>query len=122
MKGSWKTATIDIDRASEFTGDDVDRFSSLISLEADYENVLVVIPALSSSAVVSLYIQTDASIASVPVQMQVMDSDATGHHVLGTSSGAGSVAIVFHVGAVQYFRVHCGANQAADRAFTVRGC
>ena len=120
--GEWQTATIDIDRASEFTGDDVDRYSDLVDLGSEFGDVLVEIPALDASGVVSLYTQKDADKDTVPKQVQIFDDDATGHFVHGTSSGAGGFAIVFHVGAAQYLRVHVAANQAADRTFYVKGC
>jgi len=120
--GEWQIATIDIDRASEFTGDDVDRFSGLVDLGSEFSNVLVFIPALDASGVVSLYIQRDGNTDTVPKQVQIFDDDATGHFVHGTSSGAGDFAIVFHVGATQHLRVHVAANQAADRTFYVKGC
>ena len=120
--GPIKSVLIDIDRATEFTGDDVDRFSELVDLEDNYSNVLVWIPALDASGVVSLYLQQDGEEDSVPLQIQSFDADATGHFIQGTSSGAGDIAIIFNVGGVQHLRVHVAANQAADVTFYVRGC
>ena len=122
MTSEVKTALIDIDRSTEFTGDDVDRFSELVDLGANYSKVLVWIPALDANGVVSLYLQRDNAVATVPLQLQSFDDDATGHFVQGTSSGAGSIAIVFEVGGVLYLRVHVAANAAADTTFYVRGC
>jgi len=120
--GEWKTATIDIDRASEFTGDDVDRFSGLVDLGREFGDILVYVPALDSSGVVSLYIQRDGELDTVPKQVQAFDKDATGHFIHGTSSSAGDFYITFHVGAAQHLRVHVAADQAADRVFYVKGC
>jgi hypothetical protein len=120
--GEIKTATIDIDRASEFTGDDVDRFSDLVDLGDNFSKVLVWIPALDASGVVSVYVQRDGSEASIPLQMQSFDCDGTGHFVQGTSSGGGSIVIVFNIGGVQHLRIHVAADQAADRTFYVKGC
>ena len=122
MFGPVKTALVDIDRSSEFTGDDVDRFSELVDLGEDFARVLVWIPALDASGVVSIYIQRDSLVASIPLQVQSFDADATGHFVQGTTSGAGDIAITFDVGGAQYLRVHVAANQAADITFYVRGC
>ena len=122
IAGPIKTALVDIDRASEFTGDDVDRFSEVVDLGEDFARVLVWIPALDANGVVSVYVQRDSVISSIPLQVQSFDADATGHFVKGTSSGAGDIAITFDVGGVQYLRVHVAANQAADITFYVRGC
>jgi len=115
-------AVIDIDRASEFTGDDVDRFSELVDLGENFSKVLVWIPVLDAEGVVSLYVQRDSKVATVPVQMQAMDADATGHFAHATSSGAGSIAVPFEIGGAQYLRIHVAADQAADRTFYIRGC
>ena len=120
--GKTKDALIDIDRASEFTGDDVDQFSKLVDLEHEYENVLVVIPALNASAVVSIYSQLDGAIDTVPVQVQTLDDNATGHFAKATSSGAGSIVVTFDKINARYIRVKAAANQVADRTFQVRGC
>jgi len=122
--GPIKSALVDIDRASEFTGDDVDRFSELVDLEDNYKEVLVWIPALDASGVVSIYADPDqnGAIDSIPVQVNTLDRDATGHFVQGTSSGAGGFAIVYKIGGAQFIRVHVAADQAADITFYVRGC
>jgi len=116
----WETATIDIDRSTEFTGDDVDRFSDLIDLEDDYEYLTVFIPTLDA-AVVSVYVQRDSAIATVPVILHYFDSDATGSFAHATSSGTGGIVITYRLGGCRYFRLHCGANQTADRTFYARG-
>lgn len=116
------SVTIDIDRSTEFTGDDIDRYSNLVDLGHLYSRVLIFIPALDASGVVSLYIQRDQNVATVPVQLQAFDDDATGHFVHATSSGAGGIAIIFEIGAIQYFRIHVAADQAADRTFYCIGC
>jgi len=121
MKGKWTSALVDIDRATEFTGDDVDRYSELVDLGANFDKVLVILPALTS-AVVSLYIQKDGNEDTIPVQLQALDDDATGHFAHATTAGTGAIAVLFKlVGGIQYLRVHCGDNQAADRTFWLRG-
>lgn len=122
IPGAIKIALIDIDRATEFTGDDVDRFSKLVNLGGVFDKVQVFVPALDAAAVVSLYLQKDQNEDTVPVQLQAFDDDATGHFAHATTSGSGSIVITFECGAVQFLRVHCGADQAADRTFYVRGC
>jgi len=122
MFGEWQSTIIDIDRASEFTGDNAVRFSGLVNLGHEFENVLVYIPALDASGVVSIYLQRDGDEDTVPKQVMIMDDDATGHFVHGTSSGAGDFYITFHPGAAQHLRIHVAADQAADRTFYVKGC
>lgn len=122
MFGPIKSALVDIDRSTEFTGDDVDRFSELVDLGGNFARVLVWIPALDASGAVSIYVQRDAEEDSIPLQMQAFDIDAAGHFTPSTTSGAGDIAITFDVGGVQYLRVHVAANQAADITFYVRGC
>ena len=121
IPGPWTSVLTDIDRATEFSGDDADKYSKLADLGDNYDSVLVIIPTITS-AVISLYIQRDGLIATVPVPLNIFDDDATGHFLHGTSAGTASIAIVFHIGGVQYLRVHSGANQGADRTFWVRGC
>ncbi len=121
MGSVWKTATIDIDRDTEFSGDDADRFSNLVDLGWDFQNLQVLVPALSSSGAVSIYTQKGNSIATVPFQIEEFDADATGSFAHASSSSAGSISLSFKLGGIQYFRVHVAANQAADREFECRG-
>ena len=118
---AWETATIDIDRATEFTGDDVARFSSLVDLKNIYEFLTVIVPALDASAVITPYVQMDGDVDTVPVAVHALDDDATGSFAHATSSGAGSLVVTFRIGGVQHVRLYAGADQAADRTFYVRG-
>jgi len=122
IAGPIKTALVDIDRSTEFAGDDVDHFSELVDLEQNFQRVLVWIPVLDAEGIVSIYVQRDGEEDSIPLQVQAWDTDATGHYAHATSSGAGSIAAVFDVGGVQYIRMHVAGNQAADITFYVRGC
>ena len=118
----WKTATLDYDRsATEFVGDDVDRFTDLIDLGDNYEKLTVFIPALDSSGTVSIYVQRDDAIATVPVVLHAFDDDATGSFAHATSSGAGSIVTIFSIGGCRYFRIYAGADQSANRVFYCRG-
>ena len=118
----WKSVTLDYDRSpTEFSGDDVDRYSELLDLGDFYENITVIIPALSASAVVTPYIQVESTTDTVPTAMVALDDDATGHFAHATSSGAGSIAVVFRIGGARYLRLHCGADQIANRIFWVQG-
>ena len=119
--GPWKDALVDIDRATEFTGDDVDQYSKLVDLGGEYEYVLVYVPTITS-ATTNLCLQRDGAVATVPVALYRLDDDATGDFLDATTAGTTSKYVLFHVGAIQYLRVKCGANQAADVTFYVRGC
>jgi hypothetical protein len=118
----WKTATLDYDRsATEFSGDDVDRFTDLVDLGDNYEFITVFIPALSASGTVAPYVQRDGQIDTVPVAVNVLDADATGSFAHATSSGAGGIVVTFRVGAIRYLRLYVGADQTANRTFYLRG-
>jgi len=121
MIGKWKDAVIDYDRTDlEFSGDDADQYSSLVDLGGDYTHVLVIVPTITSS-VVGVAIQETPSKAEVPVIVNILDDDATGHFAQATTAGTAGMAILFSIGGAQYIRIKCGSNQAADRTFRVRG-
>ncbi len=125
MAGGWKTALIDIDRTTEFTGDDVDQYSELVDLGSSFSHVLVKIPTITS-ATVTIAICKEGSLAKakeeVPDSLYILDRNATGHFLSATTAGTTGGYIIFNVGAAQFIRIKCGANQAADRTFYVRGC
>lgn len=114
IPGRYKTATIDIDRASEFTDDDVDQYSSLVDLGRVSSKVMAFIPTITSSPV-GIYVQRDNNVATVPTKVVAFDDDATGHFDHATSAGTGGIMAIFEVGAAQYIRFRCTSNQAADR-------
>jgi len=121
QSSDWITVTLDYDRsATEFVGDDVDRFTDLVDLGAEYENILVFIPTIDSS-VVTPYIQRDSSEATVPVAMHILDDDATGSFAHATTASTGGIVVIFRIGAARYLRLYTGSNQTADRTFYVRG-
>lgn len=120
VAGPWREALIDIDRATEFTGDDVDQFSKLVDLGADFEFLTVFVPTITS-AIVEPWVQRDGAIATVPVAVVALDDDATGHFAHATTAGTGGIVVTFRIGGCQYVRVKAAANQAADRVFTIRG-
>ena len=121
MASDWKAATIDIDRATEFTGDDVDRYSSLVDLKDNYQFVTVFIPTINS-AQVTPYLQRDSAVATIPVVSHFFhDIDADTNVVQSTIAGTGGIVITFNIGGCRYFRLHSSANQTADRTFYCRG-
>lgn len=122
MKNSkWFTATIDIDRDTEFTGDDVDQFSDLIDLGDNYEYLLVLCDSVITSSTLAPWVQKTAEIDEVPVVMHILDDDATGSFAHATTAAVTQIAIIFRIGAIQYLRLRAGSNQAADETFSVRG-
>jgi len=119
--GPWQSVLLDIDRDAEFTGDDVDQYSKLVDLGGDFANVLVVIPTITSSTV-GIAINKEPYIAEVPSLLYILDDDATGNFLSATTAATTAMSIKFEVGVARYIRIKCGANQAADRTFYVRGC
>ena len=120
IAGEWKTALIDIDRASEFTGDDVDQYSKLVDLGLPYEQVAILLPALTA-ATITVYTQITAAIDEVPVPVHRYKPDTTGNAVQATTSAAGSIAVVLDIPGMRYIRLKASVNQAADRSIKVRG-
>lgn len=117
----WKTATIDIDRATEFTGDDVDQFSDVIDLEDNYEFVTVHCDSVITSATLAPWVQKTPEIDEVPVVKHALSDAATGSHEHATTAAVTQVSVTFRIGGYQYLRLRSGANQAADETFSVRG-
>ena len=125
MPGEWKLALIDIDRASEFTGDDVDQFSKIVDLSGYFSYVNVHLPALTSG-VVSVYAckgkDLEAAEAEAPLQVQAFDGNATGHFAHASTATEGAIWLTFFVGCLQFLRIKVAGNQAADRNIYVQGC
>ncbi len=119
--GSWKEATIDIDRDTEFTGDDADQFSDVVDLGEDYEFVTVHFDGVITSATLNAWVQKGAEIDEVPVVKHALDDDATGSFAHATTEAVTSVSVTFRIGGYQFLRLRCGSNQAADRTFSLRG-
>jgi len=119
---NWEIATIDIDRATEFSGDDVDRYSSLVDLKENYEFATVVIPALGvDGCVIGVSVQRDGEIDTVPSPVYIMDDDATGCFFHATTSASTAMTIVFRIGGIRWLRVKADTNQASDKTFYCRG-
>lgn len=117
----WFTATIDIDRATEFTGDDVDQYSKLVDLLENYEFLTVHFDSAITSATLTPVVQVGPGVDEVPVPVHVLDDDATGSFAHATTAGTTQVSVTFRIGGYQYVRLKTGANQAADETFKVRG-
>ncbi len=119
--GPWKEALIDIDRATEFTGDDVDVYSKLVDLGDIYKGLLIKLPAITSAAI-SVCVQQSDSIAEVPVVLHYRQSSDNATAAWATTASEGSLVILCPaLGGAQYVRIKSGANQGADRSIQVRG-
>ena len=120
-RGSYSvlTATIDINRDSEFTGDDVDQFSSLVNLGRRCDKVKLTFPSLTASAV-NLYGQEGSSTSTVPKVIHAVKADISATAVLVITSNPQNTTVVVPCG-YQYIRVRCTTNQAADRAIICVG-
>ena len=117
----WKTVLMDINRASEFTGDDVDRYSELCDLGDNYEFATVFIPTIDSAGI-AVVVQRDDSKASVPVIVHMFDADAAGSFQHITTAATTTNVVTYRIGGVRYLRLFSsGVNQTADRTFYVRG-
>jgi len=121
LASSWIAVTVDVDRSTEFTVDDINQYSELCDLGGDYEFLNVLVPALDASGSVVVYIQKDNSVATVPTILTTFKSNGIGHFVLQTGTGAGGLAAIFRVGSCQYLRMRVNADQADDVVFYVRG-
>lgn len=117
----WQTATIDIDRDTEFAGDDVDRYSSVIDLGRECSGVVIKLPAMTSSAI-SLYAQEVAAIATVPVPVHYRQASDDATTAWITTASTGSLTIHCNwLGAIRYIRIYAAVNQATDRSISVLG-
>jgi len=121
IHGEFQSCLIDIDRDSEFSGDDVDQYSKLVDLGRHYEKLLIIVPALTSSAL-NIYVQELASTATVPSVLHKRKTSDESTVAWATTAGTGDYAIVCDcLGGFRYVRIRATTNQAADRTFRVCG-
>jgi len=117
----WITATIDIDRSTEFTGDDADRYTDVIDLEDNYEFLTVFIPTITSASITP-YLQMDGDIDTVPVASYFFhDNDADTDVIQSSAAATTTKFLTFNIGGCRYLRLYSSANQAADRTLYCRG-
>lgn len=117
---AWKTALIDVDRATEFTGDDKEQYSELVDLKENCEFLTVRLPALDN-ATINPVVQEGEGVDEVPVPVHALDADATGSFLHATSAGTTAKSVTFWIGGYQFIRIKAGATQASDRSIKVRG-
>lgn len=121
IHGEWKDCTIDIDRDTEFVGDDVDQYSKLVDLGRHYEKVVILVPTIVSGTV-SVYVQEVASTATVPKPLHYRQTSDNATAAWTISTGSGLLAITCDLGGIRYIRLRTGANQTStDRTFRVMG-
>ncbi len=121
IPGKWQEALIDIDRAAEFSGDDVDQFTKLVNLDMPFEFLTVLVPAVDSGAITP-YVQKEPAVDTVPVPVHFFhDNNADTDVVQSTVADTGSKAITFNIGGNQFVRLKVAADQSADRSLQVRG-
>lgn len=118
----WVASLMDVDRAPlEFTGDDVNRFTSVIDLGWPFEFVTVILPIMDS-ADVTLYVQRTAEVDEVPSLLHVLDYDAAGSLIQTSATvSTAAIALTFRIGGAQFFRLYTSADQSGDITFWARG-
>lgn len=120
-RGGYETATIDIDRASEFTGDDVDQYSSLVDLNGMFTGLSIILPAITSSAI-NIYIQEGGVKTTVPTVVHYRQTSDNATAAWTTTASAGACAITCdNLPVARFVRIRCTTNQGADRAIKVCG-
>lgn len=118
---TWQAALIDIDRDTEFTGDDVDRYSALVDLGRECGGVIIHVPTIDS-ATVAVYAQRDSGEDTVPAEVHYKKPSDEATQAWATTAGTGGLFIHCpYLGAVRYIRLYTSANQTADRTFYVLG-
>lgn len=118
----WIPSIMDVDRVpAEFTGDDVDRFTSLIDLSGNYEFVTVILPIMVSSTV-TVYIQRTDQIDEIPSLLHILDADSEASLVQTSPTvELTSLAVTFRIGGAQFFRLYTSADQTSDITFYAKG-
>lgn len=121
LPSEWKNALVDINRAAEFVGDDVDQYSELVDLGAIFDAIFIHIPTIDA-ATVAVSLQRTASKAEVPVPLHYRQSSDNATALWATTSGTGGLVIAcYPLGGIQFLRIKCSENQSADREFHIRG-
>jgi hypothetical protein len=117
----WQSVLMDIDLTAQYSGEDIDRTSALVDLGRECSGVTIYIPTIDSAAV-SLLVQMDSAIATVPYALHYRQTSDNATAQWVTTAGTGGVYIHCDcLGAIRYFRIYTGANQTADRTFYVLG-
>lgn len=115
-----QSALVDIDRATEFVGDDVDQYSSLIKFDKPYEKFVIEIPTIDNSTV-TFYAQQNDVISTVPLPLHYRQASDNATALWATTAGTGGLRMVIDAGLAQFVRIRTASNQTADRTFYVTG-
>ena len=109
--GPWKDAVL-----AYATDDDL---TPAVDVGGEFEHLLVIIPALSASATVTVLCSrtVDGTYGTVCT----LNPTQAGHFVQGSSSGAGGIEVVFDIHFCQFVKIATSAGQSANRTFQVRG-
>lgn len=118
----WIPSVMDVDRKPlEFTGDDVDQFTSVIDLKGNYEFVTVIVPVIVSGTIIP-YIQRTPAVSEVPAIMHILDADGAGSFAQTTANISTVItAVTFRIGGAQYLRLRTSGNQTSDVTFYLKG-
>ena len=122
-RGPRVLALIDYDRSvtGSFSGDDADQYSLAFDLGAEYDFVRIECPTLNAAATVALYKHHDIEdLDEVPIPVEYQKHDNTSA-IWARTSGTAAGVIAVLAGGLQYGRIKCSANQAANRSFYVQG-
>jgi hypothetical protein len=120
IHGEWLSCAIDT-RDSEFTGDDVDRYTKLVNLGRPYERLMIEIPTITS-AQIYVYPQSTAVYSDVPKELHHFDNytGKTTSWAVDTNTGGITVACDA-LGGYQYVRLYSSANQTFPTTFMLCG-
>ena len=118
MEGEWKDCLIDIDRTpTEFAGDDVLKYSSLVDLGRAYERLAIIVPATVTAGELLIYVQERAPIATVPALLHVVNTDTAYTVTLAASTCFTCDGIT----GIRYLRLYSATDQGQDVTFRVCG-
>lgn len=118
IEGEWKDCLIDIDRTpTEFSGDDVDRYSKLVDLGRAYEKLTIIVPATVTAGELEIYVQELAAIATVPTKLHVVNTDTAYTVTLAASTCFTCDCVT----GIRYLRLYSVTNQGQDVTFRIRG-
>ena len=118
--GSLKTASVDIDRSSEFTGDDIDQYSSLVDLGDNFTHAMVHFGTGWDEGRLTVYTQLTGEIDEVPKICHEYDAASATSVAVIMGTNTGGVSVIVPVSG-QYLRVRSSAAQSVDTWVQVRG-
>jgi len=118
IHGEWVDCLIDINRTpTEFSADDVDRYSELVDLGRAFEKLVIIVPATVTASELLIYVQELASTATVPTLLHVVNTDTAYTVTLAASTCFTCDCIT----GIRYLRLYSATNQAQDVTFRIRG-